>query len=302
MAPKSVYHQSEHLGPFEGKQFHTTTKDLMQSDKVYVISSKQKGGKLTPHLEGCFDVEAVIGGDYEIGNRKFKFRSVLTPIARPREPIDITHIRDHMGAGKFASRFMNQVKPHLSQIEINEFDELLLKYQEKVTSIAEAGDKLQQEIQEILQSDTERTQTVLARIGQGKFRENVTTVWGLDKEICVLTGITLPSILTASHIIPWSECIGEKAALRWDGANGILLCAHIDRLFDRYYLSFVRRGTSCAIQYSRSLHNDHKRQLGLTPDLELVPNRMKSLDRERFFGYMETHYKKFLEREAQANT
>lgn len=301
MAIKSVYHKSEERGPFEGKQFFTTSKDLLVSDKVYVISSKKSGNRLVPYLEGCFEVESCSGGDYEIHNKKYKYKAILAPIARPKQPIDISTVRDRMGRSAFASRFLNQVKPHLSSSEIEEFESLLSKHQEKIIAITEAEDRLTEDFQEIMQSDTERVQTILARIGQGKFRESVAEVWGLDKEICLLTGIAFPSILTASHIVPWSDCVGEKAAMRWDGANGILLCAHIDRLFDRYYLSFVRKGLSCAIQYSASLSNDYRRQLGLTLDLELVPNRMASSDRERFFGYMEAHYKRFLEREAEIN-
>jgi len=45
-------------------------------------------------------------------------------------------------------------------------------------------------------------------------------------------------VLTASHIIPWAE----DEALRLEGSNGILLCAHVDRLFDRHLISFDDEG------------------------------------------------------------
>ncbi len=125
--------------------------------------------------------------------------------------------------------------------------------------------------------------------------------WGIKNEGCLISGIELPQILTASHIIPWRECIDEKAHMRLDGANGILLCANYDRLFDRYLISFKKNGNSCSIQISKSLSKSIKLQLSLSTDLELVPNLMSDDDRLRFFSYIEQHYNKFVELEMTKN-
>jgi len=106
--------------------------------------------------------------------------------------------------------------------------------------------------------------------------------WGIKQEVCLLSGLMLPDILTASHIVLWRECTDDKSSWRLDGANGILLSENYDRLFDRHLISFVRQGSSCVIQISERLSNSHRFQLGLTSDLYLSPNNMKNEYRERF--------------------
>ena len=188
---------------------------------------------------------------------------------------------------------MNVAKPILSQQEIEDFDFLLTGTPSNLSFAISVEDDLSQDLDNLLQSDTETKQLILARIGQGKFRKNVTEVWGAKKEVCTLTGIAVPAILTASHIIPWKECTGENASLRLDGANGILLCSHIDRLFDRYLLSFLQKGGAARIRFSKVLPADILKQLGLTDDLELVPNRMSQSNKERFFKCISQHHAKF---------
>lgn len=299
MTIKSLYHKTDEMGKFEGNRFYIKKFNIKKSDRVFVISAKTIGGNLTPFLEGFFAVSNVDEGDYHINGEKFELKLSLSTIVKPKEPINISSIQNRISRRVFASRFMNQVKPNLTNNEIDEFHSLLTQFQEKIIENKSSEDALLQDFNEILQSDTERSQHILARIGQGQFRKNVVSVWGLEREMCVLTGITLPVILTASHIVPWSECTEEKASMRLDGANGILLCANIDRLFDRYYISFLRKGSACTVKYSKLLSNDYINQLGLTKDLELVPNRMQPQDKDRFFGYIEAHYKRFLELEAE---
>ncbi len=81
----------------------------------------------------------------------------------------------------------------------------------------------------------EKQRLIDARLGQGKFRADVARI---EKQ-CRVTGLMNLSLLTASHIKPWSEC-GEGEHL--DGYNGLLLSPHIDRLFDRGHLSFEDNG------------------------------------------------------------
>mgnify|MGYP002151030530 FL=1 len=289
------------MGEFSGTKFYTTNQDLKESDKVYVISSEGEGAKLVPYLEGCFRVEKSVQGNFHIGSYDFNYEATLVTLIMPDQPININSIRLRLGKRDFASRFMNQAKPVLKSYEIEEFDSLFSSTSREVLELEPLDNGLSNDIGEILQSNTEQAQNVLARIGQGKFRKNVVSVWGAGQEVCALTGIALPEILTASHIIPWEDCTGEHAHQRWDGANGVLLCSHIDRLFDRHLLSFKRKGQSFSIQYSQFLSDDILRQLSLTNDLELVPNRMSISDKSRFFDYIEVHYNKFIERETKKN-
>jgi putative restriction endonuclease len=79
---------------------------------------------------------------------------------------------------------------------------------------------------------TTKQQLVLARHGQGVFR---TRIFEFEKA-CRLTNIENPRLLIASHIKPWRVC--GTAAERLDGANGLLLAPHVDRLFDRGFIGF----------------------------------------------------------------
>jgi hypothetical protein len=83
---------------------------------------------------------------------------------------------------------------------------------------------------------TVRQQLVLARHGQGIFRSRL-----LEFETeCRLTGVVNPRLLVASHMKPWRVCAtGDE---RLDGANGLLLTPHVDRLFDRGFIGFEADG------------------------------------------------------------
>lgn len=82
---------------------------------------------------------------------------------------------------------------------------------------------------------TEKYQLVLSRVGQGQYRKNLE-----QHEIgCRITGITDRRFLTASHVKPWAKSSDFE---KIDGNNGLLLSPHIDRLFDRGYISFEDSG------------------------------------------------------------
>jgi hypothetical protein len=74
-----------------------------------------------------------------------------------------------------------------------------------------------------------------ARIGQGRFRRDLLTLW----QRCPITGITNPDLLIASHVKPWSISSDEE---KLDPYNGFLFAVHIDRLFDKGLISFDGEG------------------------------------------------------------
>lgn len=78
---------------------------------------------------------------------------------------------------------------------------------------------------------THKEQLILARRGQGVFRANVR----LNETSCRITGVADAQFLVASHMKPWRFCTDKE---KLDGCNGLLLSPHIDRLFDRGWISF----------------------------------------------------------------
>jgi hypothetical protein len=123
---------------------------------------------------------------------------------------------------------------------------------------------------------TEKYQLVLSRIGQGQYRNNLE-----QHEVgCRITGITDGRFLTASHIKPWSKSNDFE---KLDGNNGLLLSPHVDRLFDRGYITFEDSG---ALMLCSSLPPEVVTAWGLSVGFEQRPLTKKQA------AYMEYHRSK----------
>jgi HNH endonuclease len=118
--------------------------------------------------------------------------------------------------------------------------------------------EIEKDIRAILDSSaTETTKSTLihARIGQGKFRQNLMQIW---RSACAVTGCQIPALLRASHIKPWRECV--SAAERLSPDNGLMLSANLDALFDRGLISFDKNGTMLV---SPDISESDQNKLGL---------------------------------------
>lgn len=78
---------------------------------------------------------------------------------------------------------------------------------------------------------TDREVRTKQRIGQSIFRVMLLELYGSK---CCLTGIDIPEVLRASHIIPWAE----RANTRLNPENGLCLSATYDAAFDKHLISF----------------------------------------------------------------
>ena len=79
---------------------------------------------------------------------------------------------------------------------------------------------------------TDLERTVRVRRVQGFFRAAVLASYGSR---CAVTGLDVPELLNASHIVPWSASVERRA----DPRNGLCLNALLDRTFDRGLISFA---------------------------------------------------------------
>ncbi|MCE9592895.1 MAG: HNH endonuclease [Planctomycetes bacterium] len=84
-------------------------------------------------------------------------------------------------------------------------------------------------------SPTEREALVLARRGQGRFRDRVLEI----ERRCRVTRVDRAEHLRASHIKPWRDSSNDE---RLAGDNGLMLTPSIDHLFDRGFISFEDDG------------------------------------------------------------
>lgn len=101
--------------------------------------------------------------------------------------------------------------------------------------------------------ETTRKSLYLARIGQGRFREELLESQGQ----CYVTRISDPRLLRASHIKEWSKSTNTE---RLDRENGLLLSPLYDHLFDRHLISFTDDG---ALVISRKIPADVITALGI---------------------------------------
>ena len=77
----------------------------------------------------------------------------------------------------------------------------------------------------VLPEGKTREAVVRARVNQGFFRAAVLAAYGTR---CCITGLSLPELLNASHIVPWSVDVTNRTNPR----NGLCLNAMHDRAFD----------------------------------------------------------------------
>lgn len=119
--------------------------------------------------------------------------------------------------------YSNALKWFRSYVESNVFDVVAAKIEERKIS------------ENVNISTTERESIVKARIGQGKFREQLLAKYGS----CIISGIDISKALVASHIKPWAVSTNEE---RVSVNNGLLLSATYDRLYDSGLITFVNEG------------------------------------------------------------
>ena len=119
--------------------------------------------------------------------------------------------------------YSNALKWFRSYVESNVFDIIEAKNEE---------DKIRKTISIPV---TERDAIVKARIGQGKFREQLLDKYGA----CIISGVDISKALVASHIKPWAVSTNEE---RTSVNNGLLLSATFDRLFDSGLITFSKIG------------------------------------------------------------
>jgi hypothetical protein len=100
----------------------------------------------------------------------------------------------------------------------------------------EIADELKKILSDPSIPETTRMALIEARLGQGRFRSALIERW---RQGCAVTGCTVLDVLRASHIKPWHASSPEE---RLDPANGILLSANFDALFDSGLISFDDRG------------------------------------------------------------
>lgn len=138
-------------------------------------------------------------------------------------------------------------------------------------------------IEKLIKKDTKITETekeavIMARKGQGQFRDKVLDLHGK----CPFTGVSNPQFLRAGHLKPWSKCQNNRERL--DPLNGLPLTPVADRLVDQGYATFDSEGRAL---FSTSLIPGDAAAMGIEVGKEY---RIKILDprQEYYLNYHRT--------------
>ena len=109
----------------------------------------------------------------------------------------------------------------------SDWESFAVESQQAITAIEafNGWDEETTQDEDIYRIGEDRPIQTTARIGQGFFR---TVVLSAYNERCCITGLALPSLLVASHIVPWRD----DRINRVNPRNGLLLSALHDKAFD----------------------------------------------------------------------
>lgn len=134
---------------------------------------------------------------------------------------------------------------------------------------------------------TERIQQILARVGQGVYRDKLEELWN---SACAVTGCNIREVLRASHAKPWKDCKDKDEKQRLDGHNGLLLSANYDALFDKGLISFSPLKDGWKIMISPSIEELQLENLGINGKVYLnPPKKLKPEDKEKIEEFLEYH-------------
>jgi len=122
--------------------------------------------------------------------------------------------------------------------------------------------------------ETTRQAVVLARRGQGLFKQRVMQI----ERACRITGVTREEHLRASHCKPWRDATNDE---RLDGENGLLLTPNADHLFDRGFIGFEDDGE---VLISPVAHADSLTRMGLN-SLRVINVGPFSEGQRRYLGF-----------------
>ncbi|QNN41502.1 MrcB family domain-containing protein [Pedobacter roseus] len=151
-----------------------------------------------------------------------------------------SHLPGDYEAGNIISKFYSFANVPQEDELVRDLKLMLSIYSELVatknlTSTAQEEKDVVEEINNSERTPTQKQRLIDARLGQGKFRKSVVSI----EKSCRITGTSDIAFLIASHIKPWSKSNDTE---KLDGNNGLLLSPHVDKLFDKGFISFSDNG------------------------------------------------------------
>ena len=289
------YHITRDYGKFSGEKFSTTTK-IPNGSVIFVVSNsnKKKSEEAIYCLEGKYQVESSANSDNK-NIHKLKLlasTSILLNLDSMQE-FDKKTFHNHFTSNNATKKIIGS-----QEYLIKLFDSLLVT-ENKAFDLSLIADlsNIDIDTDNLELSDTERLELKLARIGQGEFRKNTIKFWGGDEK-CAVTGLRIPALLNASHITPWKECKSTPSE-RKNGSNGVMLCVHLDRLFDRFLIGFQKTNKPDvrSLVYSPKIKDSFSslKEIGIDKTLVLDLKMVKFVEKHLLEQNLDKHLARVLE-------
>lgn len=188
--------------------------------------------------------------------------------------------------------YLTFVPPQMADTLINQIGEQAIKLRAMFQTVSETSEKakeaptaaglvewethLENTIrQDPALSETERETLIIARRGQGLFKQNVMQL----ESQCRITKVDRIEHLRASHIKPWRDCRSSEERL--SSANGLLLTPTIDHLFDRGFISFEDNGN---LLIAPAAHHLSLEKMGVETDRTINVGGFRE-DQKQFLNY-----------------
>lgn len=196
---------------------------------------------------------------------KPRFNRVLDCLQNDLQHIEISYKRN------VEDPFDEQLFHESSEIVLSQ------DFRKKIESLSQSWSNITK--QEI---ETEAQALISRRKGQEKYRRSQIELW---EGKCALTGVSVLSLLNGSHAKAWQYSNNHE---RLDPFNGFLFEARIDRLFDKYLISFEDDGK---ILISKQLDLETQSLLGINSSMRLRRVYAQNLP------YLRFHRDKFIKQE-----
>jgi len=260
----------------------TTSEMLVSQDEIRRRHQELFGVPLTPSLEQQLISWKHRYADKRVPTRggsrnRFLFRTSDGHTPDPHGRFRLYKLSDSQYDGRDKSSGPTCPSPDEVQQEFRYLvDWYIANYRDSSSDIdiESEANIAEQEIQLSDLPPTEKTVLIDARRGQGVFRSRV----GGIEEKCRITGTADSRFLVASHIKPWARSTNIE---RLDGNNGLMLSPHIDRLFDRGFITFRQDGgVTIALEAMEVC-----RQWHITPQ----PATFLSPEQEQYMQYHRAH-------------
>lgn len=220
--PSRALGRSDAATPTRGDVIYVWTHKSKKHGAGLGLTAKAKAGEVVSTIDG------------------FKVTLSEVELLRPH-----LHL-DDISEGQSGSRAIEAIRgyTHLQSIsltaeEAGEFDTIQVAWRRNKQKEKSAHEDrflnerelaIKRDLPNILKNYDVRSQLVEMRLGQSAFRSGLLRLYGGR---CIVTRTSTESVLTAAHIVPYSENVPQRDGLD----NGLLLRADIHALFDRLLIT-----------------------------------------------------------------